>query len=121
MVVYPIHVVTFLNLPKFTYTRDSISTMRSIMERICDGFCYCNGELSDQLIAAILMRHLDDKLLDEWTRHITGKTSLPSVHDLLDFFNARQLAMASKPGKPPVKSSASSVKPSSNVKRSMPT
>ncbi len=49
------------------------------------------------------MHHLDDKLLDEWTRHIAGKTSLPSVHDLLDFFKARQLAMASKPGKPPIK------------------
>ncbi len=62
------------------------------------------------------MRSFDEKLTEEWNRHCVGESSLPAVHDLLDFVRDRHVSMKYTA----VKHASSTAKTPTQSKKSTP-
>ncbi len=62
------------------------------------------------------MRSFNEKLTEEWNRHCVGESSLPAVHDLLDFVRDRHVSMKYTA----VKHASSTAKTPTQSKKSTP-
>ncbi len=92
-VIYPHHVRKILQTDSYGYDRESFTRIRQRFLLAYESMETMKANTLSQFFAAVAQEDFNDKLREEWTKHVASFEQLPTLKELIEFLEPLEYSM----------------------------